>query len=65
MGKVQSLVANSSQYSRKWLLDSRASHHMASSQSMFSSFDPCHTPPILMGNHTYMNVIGKGIIDKG
>ena len=38
---------------------------MASSQSMFSSFDPCHTPPILMGNHTYMNVIGKGTIDKG
>ena len=31
---------------------------------MFSSFDPCHTPPILMGNHTYMNVIGKGTIDK-
>ena len=38
---------------------------MASSQSMFSSFDPCHTPPILMGNYTYMNVIGKGTIDKG
>ena len=38
---------------------------MASSQSMFSSFDPCHNPPILMGNHTYMNVIGKGTIDKG
>ena len=38
---------------------------MASSQSMFSSFDSFHTPPILMGNHTYINFIGKDTIDKG
>lgn len=42
----------------------RGSHQMTYSQFMFTSFDPCHTPPILMGNHTYMNVIGKGTIDK-
>ena len=65
MGKGQALVATSSQDSGRWLLDSRGSPHMASSQTMFSPFDPCHTPPIFMGNHNYMHVIGKITIDKG
>ena len=59
MGKCQALVATSGQDSGRWLLDLGASHHMESLQSIFSSFDPCHTSPILMVNHTYMNVIGK------
>ena len=38
MGKGQALVVTSSQDSGRWLLESGASHHMASSQSMFSAF---------------------------
>ena len=38
---------------------------MTSSQSMFSLFDPFHTPSILIGNHTFINVIEKYIINKG
>lgn len=38
---------------------------MASTQSMFSSFEPCVMPPILIGNNIYMIVIGKGYIDIG
>ena len=55
--KGQALVAISSYDSGRWLLDSGASHYIASSQSMFSSFDPHHTLPILMSSHTYKNVI--------
>lgn len=36
---------------------------MASSQSMFSSFETCSSPNILMANNTYMSVCGKGSID--
>ena len=32
---------------------------------MFSSFEPCNSPHILMGNNTYMKVSGKGSIDMG
>lgn len=36
---------------------------MASTQSLFSSFEPCVMSYILMGNKTYMSVIGKVSID--
>ena len=38
---------------------------MASSMDMFSSIEPCTSPPILMGNNTYMKVCGKGSIPMG
>lgn len=38
---------------------------MASTQSIFFSFEPCVMPPILMGNNTHMSAIGKGSIDIG
>lgn len=38
---------------------------MESSKSIFSYFEPCVMSPILMGNHTYMNVFGKGYVDMG
>jgi len=47
----------------KLILDSGASHHMASSQTMFSSFETCSSPPILMAKNTSMSVGGKGSID--
>lgn len=63
--KGKALCATISHDSKRWLLDSGASHHMASSQSMFSTFEPCTMPQILMGNHTYKDVIGKGSIGIG
>ena len=38
---------------------------MASSMDMFSSIEPCNSPPILMGNNTYIKVCGKGSIPMG
>ena len=38
------------------------SHHMASSQQLFSSFEASPTPHILMGNNTAMAICGKGFI---
>lgn len=61
--KGKSLVAIADSESRRWIPDSRASHHMASSQSMLSSFETCSSPNILMVNNTHMCVCGKGSID--
>lgn len=49
MGKGHALCATTIPHSSSWLLDSSASHHMASSQDFFSSFEALH---ILMGNNT-------------
>lgn len=43
-----------------WLLDSTTSHHMASSNYMFSNFEHFLFPDILMGNNTYVSVNGSG-----
>jgi len=63
--KGHALCASLSLGSGRWLLDSRASHHMASTQSMFTSFESHTMSPILMGNNTYMSVTGKGSISFG
>ncbi|WP_197054055.1 hypothetical protein, partial [[Clostridium] innocuum] len=64
-GKGQALLASTHPEQGKWLLDSGASHHMASSMDMFSSIEPCNSPNILMGNNTFMRVCGKGSIPMG
>lgn len=64
-GKGQALIASTHPKKGKWLLDSGASHHMSSSMDMFSYIEPCTSPPILMGNNTYMKVCGKGSIPMG
>ena len=51
-GKGQALIASTHLEQGKWLLDLGASHHMASSIDMFSSIEPCTSPPILMGDNT-------------
>ena len=38
---------------------------MTSSMDIFSSIEPCNSPPILIGNNTYMKVCGKGSIPMG
>jgi len=64
-GKGQALFSSTSLQSERWLLDFGVSHHMASSQGMFSSFQSCTSPPILMGNNTYMHATRKQNIDVG
>jgi hypothetical protein len=46
-----------------WIVDSRASHHMASSKAVYSSLDACKGPPILMGDNSYVEVTDKGRIE--
>jgi hypothetical protein len=37
-----------------WIIDSGASHHMASSKEIYSSLDACKGPPILMGGNSFV-----------
>jgi hypothetical protein len=46
-----------------WIIDSRASHHMVASKLVYYSLDACKGPPILMGDNSYVEVVGKGRID--
>jgi hypothetical protein len=52
------LVVGSSS-SATYILDSGASNHMAASQESFTSFEPCTSTPILMGDDTLVSVCGK------
>ena len=61
-GKGQALMANSNS-SKKWILDSGASYHMASSKEDFSSLNQSKVPHIFMGNNTKMEVGGKGNVE--
>ena len=63
IGKGHALCAFATPPASTWLLDLGASHHMASSQDLFSSFEASPTPHILMGNNTTMTICGKGSID--
>ena len=64
-GKGKALISPTHPKQGKWILDSGASHHMGSSMDMFSSIEPCNSPPILMGNNTCMKICGKGSIPMG
>jgi hypothetical protein len=46
-----------------WIIDSRASYHMAASEAVYSSLDACRGPPILMGDNSCVKVTGKGRIE--
>jgi hypothetical protein len=46
-----------------WIVDSRASHHMAASKEVYSSLDACKGPPILMGDNSFVEVTDKGRIE--
>ena len=67
IGKGHTQCATATPHSSRWLLDLGASHHMTSSQDLFSSFGASPTPHILLGNNTVMTVCGKGsiVIDDG
>jgi hypothetical protein len=46
-----------------WIIDSGASHHMDSSEVVYSLLDSCKGPPILMGDNSSIEVTGKGRIE--
>jgi hypothetical protein len=46
-----------------WIIDSGASHHMASSKELYSLLDACKGPPILMGDNSSAEVTRKGRIE--
>jgi hypothetical protein len=55
------IVINSSHDA--WIVDSRESHHMAASEEVYSYLDACKGPPILMGDNSSIEVMGKGRIE--
>ena len=46
-----------------WIIDSGASHRMASLEVVYSSLDACKGPLILMGDNSSVKVTGKGRIE--
>jgi hypothetical protein len=46
-----------------WIIDSGASHHMASSEVVYSSLDACKDPLLLMGENSSVEVTDKGRIE--
>jgi hypothetical protein len=61
-GKNHALVAINSSYD-SWIIDSCASHHMATKEEFFSSLSPCSRPLILMGDDTQVAVAGEGRVE--
>jgi hypothetical protein len=55
------IVINSS--SDAWIVDSGASHHMASSKELYYSFNACKGPHILMGDNSSVEFTSKGRIE--
>jgi hypothetical protein len=49
------LIAINSSYDA-WIIDSRASHHMAATKKVYSYLDACKCPPILMGDNILQSV---------
>jgi hypothetical protein len=45
-----------------WIVDSWESHHMDASEAVYSSFDACKGPLILMGDNSFVEHTDKGRI---
>ena len=56
------MVASTSS-SPSFTIDSRASRHMVSTKEAFSSLDMLKGPPIVLGDDSLTNSLGKGRID--
>src|SRR5713226_7064230 len=60
--RVHALVAGTSS-SPSFIIDSRASRHMVSTKEAFTSLDMSKGPPIVLGDDSLTNSLGKGRID--
>ena len=56
------LNVSSSSSSHEWLIDSRASYHMAKNKAMFSSLNEYNTKHIYVGDDRSLSVVGSGTI---
>jgi hypothetical protein len=46
----------------EWLIDSRASYHMAKDKAIFSTLNECNTKEIFVGDDISLSVVGSGTI---
>ena len=60
--RVHILVAGTSS-SPSFIIDSGASRHMVSTKETFSSLDMSKGPPIVLGDDSFTDNLGKGRID--
>lgn len=56
------LNVSSCSSSNEWLIDSRASYHMAKDKAMFSSLNDCNTKHIFVGDDRSLSVVGSGTV---
>jgi hypothetical protein len=48
--------------SDEWLIDSRASYHMAKDKAIFSALNECNTKKIFVGDDRSLSVVGSGTV---
>jgi hypothetical protein len=48
--------------SNEWLIDSRASYHMAKDKTIYYALNECNTKKIFVGDDRYLSVVGSGTI---
>jgi hypothetical protein len=57
-----SFNTTSTSTSNEWLIDSRASYHMAKDRDIFSTLNECNTKKIFVGGDRSLSVEGSGIV---
>jgi hypothetical protein len=57
-----SFNTTSTSYSDEWLIDSRASYHMAKDKYIFSTLNECNTKKIFVGDDRSLSVVGSGTV---
>ena len=56
------LNVSSCSFSNDWLIDSRASYHMAKDKAMFSGLNDCNTKHIFVGDDRSLSAVGSNIV---
>jgi hypothetical protein len=52
--------ATSTSSSDEWLINSRASYHMAKEKAIFSTLNECNTKKIFVGDDRSLSIVGYG-----
>ena len=56
---IYSYIVSSSSTKNEWLIDSRASYHMAKAQAIFSTMHECNTKQIFVGDDRSLSGVGS------
>jgi hypothetical protein len=56
--------STSTSTSEEWLIDSRASYHMAKDRAIFSTLNECNTKQIFVGDDRSLSVEGSEIVGR-